>query len=174
MTVHEQLTLRAGSLELVLSPSLGGAIRGLNWVSGDGASRPLMRACLAEEPTVLDMASFPLVPYVNRLRGGRFDFRGREVRLQPNMAGDISPLHGQGWLSPWTVESAGECSARLHFEHQPGEWPWSYEAVQTFDLDEGGLSLVLSCTNLSGEPMPCGPLLVGPSKPRFSKSRVVD
>ena len=49
---------------------------------------------------VLDAASFPLVPYVNRIRGGRFTFRGREVRLAPNMAGDPSPLHGQGWLNP--------------------------------------------------------------------------
>ena len=57
-------------------------------------------------------ASFPLVPYVNRIRGGRFTFRGREVRLAPNMAGDPSPLHGQGWLSPWQVERAGRVDAR--------------------------------------------------------------
>ena len=57
---------------------------------------------------MLDAASFPLVPYVNRIRDGRFTFRGREVRLAPNMAGDPSPLHGQGWLSPWTVEEPDE------------------------------------------------------------------
>ena len=104
----------------------------------------------------LEAASFPLVPFVNRIRSGVFTFRGREVRLEPNMAGDPSPLHGQGWLSPWRVESAGETGALLSFDHQPGEWPWEYQAEQQFALDEAGLSLILTCRNISEEPMPCG------------------
>ncbi len=105
---------------------------------------------------VLDAASFPLVPYVNRIRGGRFTFRGREVRLAPNMAGDPSPLHGQGWLNPWAVAEADERRAVLGFRHDPGEWPWAYEARQEFALDERGLSIGLTCRNTSDEPMPCG------------------
>jgi aldose 1-epimerase len=102
------------------------------------------------------MASFPLVPYVNRIRDGRFMFRGREVVLQPNMAGDISPLHGQGWLSAWEVESSGESGAELRFHHTAGEWPWDWEARQIFALDDAGLSLSLQCRNLSDSAMPCG------------------
>ena len=102
------------------------------------------------------MASFPLVPFVNRIRGGRFRFRKREVVLQPNMAGDISPLHGQGWLGEWSVEAHGNADAELRFVHEPGEWPWRYEALQVFALDEAGLSLRLICRNLSDDPMPCG------------------
>jgi aldose 1-epimerase len=102
------------------------------------------------------MASFPLVPYVNRIKGGRFTFRDREVLLKPNMAGDVSPLHGQGWLGSWTVESHGNADAELRFVHEAGEWPWRYEALQLFALDERGLSLRLQCRNLSDEPMPCG------------------
>jgi aldose 1-epimerase len=105
---------------------------------------------------VLAKGSFPLVPYVNRIRGGRFTFRGREVRLAPNMKGDPSPLHGQGWLNPWTVESASTAEAELRFVHAAGEWPWNYEARQYFSLDPAGLSLRLSCRNQSDEPMPCG------------------
>jgi len=115
-----------------------------------------MRPCSAVDPTVLDMASFPLVPYVNRVRDGRFVFRGREVRIKPNMKGDISPLHGQGWLAPWNVESADESSAVLRFAHPAGEWPWSYEAVQHFELDDRGLSVTLRCRNTSQDAMPCG------------------
>jgi aldose 1-epimerase len=102
------------------------------------------------------MASFPLVPFVNRIRGGRFRFRDQEVVLQPNMAGDISPLHGQGWLGSWSVEAHGNADAELRFVHEPGEWPWRYEALQVFALDGAGLSLRLICRNLSEEPMPCG------------------
>jgi aldose 1-epimerase len=115
-----------------------------------------LRKCNSPLENVLDAASFPLVPYVNRIRGGRFTFRGREIRLRSNMAGDPSPLHGQGWLGAWQLEEASDARATLSFRHEPGEWPWAYDARQEFALDEGGLSLALSCTNRSDEPMPCG------------------
>ena len=115
-----------------------------------------MRKCNSRSENVLDAASFALVPYVNRIRGGRFVFRGREVRIAPNMPGDPSPLHGQGWLNRWTVEEASDDRAMLSFRHAPSEWPWAYEARQEFTLDESGLSLGLICRNTSDEPMPCG------------------
>ena len=152
---HMSLTLRAGALELVLRPDLGGAIEGFSWV-GEGCRVPLLREGREGADSVLDMASFPLVPYVNRIRGGHFAFRGREIVLQPNMAGDISPLHGQGWLAPWTVERSDEKAAVLHFEHQAGEWPWRYEARQEVTIDPDGLSIRLECRNLDTTPMPCG------------------
>lgn len=150
-----ELSLAAGNLQLVLSPSIGGAIRKFVWTD-EGRCVPLLRLCHSGAQSVLDMASFPLVPYVNRIRNGRFTFRGREVTLAPNMAGDISPLHGQGWLGAWTVESSGNQDAVLRFVHPAGEWPWSYEALQLFALDEQGLSIRLQCRNDSPEPMPCG------------------
>ncbi|HVL79585.1 MAG TPA: aldose 1-epimerase [Sphingomicrobium sp.] len=158
MQIHAEadtLTLAAGSIELELNPSIGGTIANLSQVDGD-RRWPILRESHSPLETVLDAASFPLVPFVNRVRGGRFHFRGREVRLQPNMAGDASPLHGQGWLRRWSVESAGERTAMLRFRHEAGEWPWDYEARQAFALDETGLSLRLECRNLSNEPMPCG------------------
>lgn len=151
----ELLTLRAGSLELQLNPCIGGSIQELCWVTDDGPI-PLLRKCNSAETSVLDMACFPLVPFVNRVRGGQFTFRGRTVTLQPNMAGDISPLHGQGWLSPWSVVSHGNQDAELRFVHEPGEWPWRYEALQVFAIDECGMTLRLMCRNLSDDPMPCG------------------
>jgi aldose 1-epimerase len=105
---------------------------------------------------VVEAACFPLVPFVNRIRGSRFTFRGREVVLTPNMEGDPNVLHGQGWLSPWQLLFAGENQAQLAFEHEAGEWPWTYEARQHVALDERGLTIRLSCLNTSAEPMPCG------------------
>jgi aldose 1-epimerase len=115
-----------------------------------------LRHCHTPLENVLDAACFPLVPYVNRIRDGCFSFRGREVRIAPNMAGDPSPLHGQGWLSPWRLELADRHQVRLGYRHQAGEWPWDYEAHQQFALDGGGLSAEISCRNLSADPMPCG------------------
>jgi aldose 1-epimerase len=149
------ITLSAGSLELTVSPSIGGSISGLKWNAGS-RSVPVLRKYNSDHENVLESGSFPLVPYVNRIRGGQFTFRGREIRLAPNMAGDPSPLHGQGWLAPWRVDAASATDATLSFHHRPGDWPWEYYAKQRLELDEGGLWLRLSCRNLSDEPMPCG------------------
>ena len=144
-----------GPLRLTLNASIGGSISAFEWLEGD-AARPILRKCNSAGENVLDAASFPLVPYVNRIRGGAFTFRGREVRLTPNMPGDPSPLHGQGWLNPWKVEESGDRYAVLSFRHAAGEWPWDYEARQEFALDERGLSASIECRNTSGGPMPCG------------------
>ncbi|HEX2802925.1 MAG TPA: aldose 1-epimerase [Sphingomicrobium sp.] len=149
------LTLVTGSLELELSPSIGGAISNFTWTGG-GCRAPILRKSHSPLENVLDAACFPLVPFSNRIRGGCFSFRGRQVRLAPNMAGDPSPLHGQGWTNAWRVEAATDSAAVLAFDHEPGEWPWRYEARQEFRLDGDSLRLRLACRNRSDEPMPSG------------------
>jgi len=155
MTAERSVTISAGKLRLELNPSVGGSISAFEWL-GDGSAQPILRKCNSGNENVLEASSFPLVPYVNRIRGGAFDFRGRKVTLRPNMAGDPSPLHGQGWLGAWTVEESGPTNAALAFHHEAGEWPWEYEARQRFDIDETGFSVRISCRNLSPDPMPCG------------------
>ena len=148
--------LSRGPLSLRLAPGLGGGIASFECCAVSGGNISIFRPWdpTGNSPTAL--ASFPLVPFVNRVRGGAFSFRGRRVTLERNMPPDPSPLHGQGWLNAWTVERLGDDHAELVYRHCADEWPWAYEARQTFELDEDGLSLVLDCTNLSGEPTPCG------------------
>lgn len=148
------IILSSGPLKLELNPSIGGSISAFERV--DGERLPVLHNRTSEGPHPLNMASFPLVPFVNRVRGGAFSFRGKAVRLEPNLAGDISPLHGQGWLAPWTVDSVGEQEAELSFRHAAGEWPWDYEARQLLRLDPQGLSYRLICRNTSADAMPCG------------------
>lgn len=149
------LTLRAGALSLTLAPDVGGSIARFDYLR-DFEPFPILRGCEGDADDVLAMGSFPLVPYVNRIRDGQFRFRDRLVTMAPNMAGDPSPLHGQGWLGPWHVMDAGERHALLRFEHECGEWPWAYSAEQRFELSNDGLELLLTCTNQSDEAMPCG------------------
>jgi aldose 1-epimerase len=153
---HAQLLrLVAGPLVLELAPWLGGSIARLDYVA-EGRRTPVLRGSEGRPGRVLDTGSFPLVPYSNRIRGGRFFFRGRDVRITPNMPGDVSPLHGQGWLAPWEVVTAAQSTAELAFRHGAGEWPWSYEARQLFELSGSALDIRLTCRNLSEDPMPCG------------------
>jgi aldose 1-epimerase len=149
------LILRAGALEVHLLPALGGSVARFDRVT-DGHRQSLLRGAEAGIADVLDAACFPLVPFVNRVRGGTFVCDGRVVTLSPNMPADPSPLHGQGWRAAWQVTEAHDDHATLTYRHAPGEWPWDYEATHSIALDEGGLSLELSCRNLSPERMPCG------------------
>ena len=151
----DTLTLSSQYLELQLSPSIGGIISRLAYLGASGATA-ILRDSHTPVENVLEAASFPLVPYVNRVRDGSFTFRGRTVSMAPNMSGDPSPLHGQGWLNPWNVEEADEASVVLSYRHEPGEWPWSYEARQEFRVEEAVLRIGLTCRNTSNEPMPCG------------------
>lgn len=155
-TSDSDLLLSRGRLTLRLAPARGGGIKSFDCCAVSGSNIPIFRPLDSDDPSPTALASFPLVPFVNRVRDGTFTFRGRRVTLARNMPPDPSPLHGQGWLGSWEVESASESHAELVYPHAAGEWPWDYEARQTFALDEGGLSLDLSCTNRSDEPMPCG------------------
>ena len=150
-----QLTLAQGALELVLAPAVGGAIARFDCIV-DGRRVPVLRPSPDPLGSVLEAASFPLVPFVNRIRGGRIEFRSGQVHLSPNMPGDPSPLHGQGWLGAWQVAHCSADEAELRFEHQGGEWPWAYESRQHFQLDDDGVAMRISCRNTSDEPMPCG------------------
>lgn len=156
MAADSFLTLSRGPLILRLAPARGGGIASFECCAVSGGKIPIFRPLNEREKSPVALASFPLVPFVNRVRGGAFDFRGRRVTLARNMVPDPSPLHGQGWLAAWDVEQQGEGHAELVYRHPPGEWPWAYEARQSFALDEDGLSLILSCTNRADEPMPCG------------------
>jgi aldose 1-epimerase len=147
--------LRAGSLEVELSPAIGGSILRFERIV-DGQRQSLLRGADAAITRALDAACFPLVPFANRIRGGSFDCDGRTIVLQPNMAGDPSPIHGQGWQAEWQVVDLAQDQATLSYRHAAGEWPWDYEARQSIRLDADGLSLELTCRNTSATRMPCG------------------
>ncbi len=144
------LRLRSGALAVELAPEIGGSIARF-WCDEQDLMRPAAEG--STDPG--EMACFPLVPFSNRIRRGTFACDGRTVRLSPNLPGDKSPLHGQGWRSAWSVETADETSATISFVHEPGEWPWRYEAKQRFTLTDRQLVIELSCRNLSPERMPC-------------------
>ncbi len=155
MADDDLIRLASGPLELVLSPSVGGSIARFDFIAGD-EKISIFRGAQGFPESVLDAASFPLIPYCNRIRRGRFTFRGREVTLPRNMKKDPSPLHGHGWLAPWQPVHVSESGCELLFRHAPGDWPWAYDARQRFDLDPQGFTVRLVCRNLSSDPMPCG------------------
>jgi aldose 1-epimerase len=149
--VDVTLRLSAGDYLLELAPERGGSILRLDW---RGQSL-LRQAC---GPAITDTACFPLVPFSNRIAHGRFRAGNRVVSLARNLPGSDHPhpLHGFGWLSPWHLTVQEAASVTLELVCAAGEWPWPYRAQQVLALDEGGLDMVLTMTNLGDDAMPAG------------------
>jgi len=144
------LELRVEGARVTLAPGHGGAIREFNW-RGHDVFRPTP-AGKGTDP--FDTACFPMVPYVNRVAHGRFEFAGHPVQLARNWSQDPHPLHGQGWKASWDVVSHSATRATLRFEGGADEWPWRYRSEQEFDLQPDSLSVELSIENRGDGPMP--------------------
>lgn len=152
----ESLTLRQGALGVTLAPGIGGSIARF-WQDTGRAALDLLRPTLPEalrrgEPGGL--ASFPLVPWSNRIRAGRFTFGDRSVALTPNLRGHA--IHGLGYRAPWTVTDRSASEAVLEHRHALGEWPWAYRATQRIALTPAGLHVEMVLTNESDTTMPAG------------------
>lgn len=157
--------LGAGELRAVLAPHAGGSIAGFSrcWREGHRRRelqwlRPATAQALAERDP-LGMASFPLVPFCNRIRDGHASFEGREIRFPPNHPGEDSPhaLHGIGWLRPWSIEDVRQHDAvlSLRVEASPA-WPWNFSARQCFTLRDHALQVEMAVRNEDAAAMPLG------------------
>jgi aldose 1-epimerase len=155
------VTLASGKARLAVAPFLGGSLLGY-WWEIDGARHDWLvgsrEAGIAGHSELL-LANFPLVPYSNRIRDGRFTFRGRSVD-EPIASGHTNALHGHGWRLPWRVTARGDDVLTMEYEHRPhsGEagWPWPYRAWQRLALTPQALSMTMGIENRAGEAMPAG------------------
>jgi aldose 1-epimerase len=140
------LTLTSGHAACVIYPELGGSIGG--WTIGAQAMvRSASPAAIAaHEPR--GMASFPLVPFSNRIGHGQFGWNGQTVALTPNFAPELHAIHGVGWTSVWTAAAQSESSVTLTLNHRAdARWPWDFSASQHIILTEDRLILALTARN---------------------------
>jgi aldose 1-epimerase len=122
--------------------------------------RPTPARALVER-NVRATASYPLVPYSNRIGDGRFHFDGTEVVLARTNDVSSHPIHGVGWQRPWQVESADDARIVLKLSHAPAgrsdpAWPWAFDATQVFELDDLQLRWRIELHNRDSRSMPAG------------------
>ncbi len=174
MDVPELVELRCGTLCLRLAPEVGGSVAA--FFSEEGAGEPMhwlrpasAQALAARDP--LGMASFPLVPWCNRLRDGRALAQGRQIALPPNHNSPHT-LHGLGWRLPWQVQAQSTQHVRLGLQVPAAGWPWAFSAWQDYWLDDDGLRCDMGLRNEDGAcPMPFG-LGHHPYFPHFPGTRL--
>jgi aldose 1-epimerase len=160
------LKLRCGSTTCEVAPSIGGAILSLTV-----AGVPVLRPTLHRSTNVLDTACFPLVPFANRIDGGRFVFRGMEIILPEDPSASPHAHHGHGWRRRWIVDRTANDCADLSFVHERDDWPWRYRATQEITATADGVIVNLTLYNLDDTPMPAG-LGLHPFFPRAPDSQL--
>lgn len=154
--------LAAGALRLALAPAVGGSVAAF-YEERDGRRFDWLRPATADALAARDlrsMASFPLLPWCNRIRNGRAHFGGRDIAIAPGHPASPSgrhPLHGIGWLRPWQLAQASPTRVELVLSVEAdAQWPWRFEASQLFELDASALRCCITLRNRDTAPMPAG------------------
>lgn len=151
--MNNPISLRCGDLRCDIKPELGGCIAGL-WLG----STPVLRSTpLQDLHSVRQAASYPLVPFSNRVSHATLQWQGTNHPLVKNWAPDPHAIHGVGWERPWTVLDASDTFALLSYEHRAdAAWPFDFDSSQAFKLEDHALELSLSITNQSANAVPAG------------------
>ena len=158
------ITLESGLLRLAVAPNVGAGVADFSIRGPGGFYFPIMRRAAPEEGSASLLGSFFMAPWVNRIRGGRFVFGGREHAIRTNTA-DGMAQHGDVRKRAWRVLDRSPATASFEFdsrEHGDVNWPWPFLCRARYGLDGsasgGSLDGRLSVRNLGSEPMPaaCG------------------
>lgn len=148
-----RLTIGSAGSVCTVYPKLGGSLGG--WVvAGQAMLRTTgTKAILAGDP--LGMASFPLVPFSNRIGNGRFKWSGATVALARNFLPEPHAIHGIGWQRAWTVADHANDALTLTLAHAGDDsWPWPFDAEQRITVAHRRLTLALSVCNRAAQPVP--------------------
>jgi aldose 1-epimerase len=107
-----------------------------------------------------------LFPFPNRVRGGRFYWKGREYLMPLNDPSGVNAIHGFACRRPWRVRhtSAAENLATLTAEFQGSVdaaqdaalWPADYRLTLRFLLGPNSLSLSATIENPGRDAVPVG------------------
>jgi aldose 1-epimerase len=149
----DTIELRSGRLAVDLVPAIGGSIAAFQF-DGIDVMRRLSDAD-RRNGNVLGVASFPMIPFANRIGGNAFEFDGRRYTFEANNPPEIYHVHGTAWHRAWTARQLEPAEALLTLEvTDPAAY--SYRASQHFTLDKDALVLMTSVTNAGAMPLPFG------------------
>jgi len=154
MKILKVINLQNKNIKLDLLPEIGGRIRSLSY-DDFYVLRPIPLQDL-NSIKLFKGGSFPLVPFSNRIKNAKFNFKGSEYNLNQNAFPHA--IHGHGYLSEWSILEQSKSSAIIIYRHQAHKlgWPWSYEITQSIYLKNYSCIIELKLMNNSKSIMPFG------------------
>jgi aldose 1-epimerase len=153
------VTIASDSWQVDVLPGTGASVAAGRVRTADGVwcdlLRPTRRASLGEPEKC---ASFPMVPWSNRIRDGVLRFSDRTWQLQRNAA-DGTAIHGAARYADWTVASRTTEAVTLTLDSasQVGvNFPWQFAAAITYAVAGRTLSVSTTVRNVDVSPFPAG------------------
>jgi len=160
MTSSGPLRIGTDRLSLSVLPEAGGGVLAFDALV-DGQPVPLMRPAsfpLEDGAGLIDpnrLASYPLLPWSNRIAHGGF-FHGEQwVPLARNRADDAWPIHGSGWQRPWTVLSHGPDSMVLALDEALPE-AYAFRATMGYRIVGDTMRFTVRVINAGPRALPFG------------------
>ena len=98
-----------------------------------------------------------LLPWPGRVGNGRYRWQGVDHQLPLDEAELTNAIHGLVRWANWTAEASAADRVVMRYRLHPRDgYPFCLDLTATFALDDSGLRVTLSGTNLSGVPAPFG------------------
>ncbi len=98
-----------------------------------------------------------LIPWPNRLKDGKYEWRGRKLQLALTEPPRGNAIHGLVRWRNWTVEERGAERVVMALVLHPSEgYPFALSLRVEHVLGERGLSVRTEATNVGAEPCPFG------------------
>lgn len=149
----QTLTLHASTMRCEIVPALGASIAGL-WF---GEHEVLGHQPARQMQSGLDGASYPLVPYSNRVGYRKLRWAGNDYELAPNFPQEPHSIHGVGWMRAWDAHQVSGSQARMTYHHVADAfWPFAFDSEQVFTLDAHTLEMHIRMTNRADIATPAG------------------
>lgn len=158
MSEANNVLLEHSDYRVEVDPGYGGRITAF-WSESGGRQVDWLVPTPAEGRDVmapLSSGSYPLTPFSNRIRDGRFSFAGKDYQIEATEKGKPHALHGHGCREVWQVDERTVGSVRLSYDKPAGEWPFPYRAEQAISLSDDGLKIDISVENRGQTDMPVG------------------
>jgi aldose 1-epimerase len=147
----KQFTITAGEYELT-AVEVGG---GLRRYAHSGAD---VVAPYAEDELPPNGAGSVLMPWPNRLRGGRYTFAGRQYQVPITEVARGNAIHGLARWARWVPVAVNASSVTLGCDIPPQTgWPFEVRAEVTYALHpDHGLTVTAVARNHGDSPAPFG------------------
>ena len=153
------IELTAGPTRASIAPEVGGSLAAFEWVD-----KPIFRptpSVAIDARDVQRFACFPLVPFSNRIAGGRLHWSGKTYPLTRYLPAVPHAIHGNAWQRAWDLTESAPSSATLELTHDARdaralEWPFPYRARQNVTLAADSLTLRLDIENTGDTAFPFG------------------
>jgi aldose 1-epimerase len=98
-----------------------------------------------------------LLPWPNRLRGGRWQWRGRDLQLDVVSADSPNAVHGLLSAQPWSVLAGRPAGVTVGTVLEPrAGYPFRLAVAIDYDLSPGRLSVTVRVRNAGDEEAPVG------------------